>query len=109
MNKSKIQKKRKQKYIMLIDNIALEIGIAFVSDFYWKNKLNALFSMGILKISYKDKNHLPECIKKEIVRNKLVFSAKILKNYGNSSSVIFELSSKEFPQITAQITMLDSK
>lgn len=106
MNKSKIRKKRKQKYIMLIDNIALEIGIAFVSDFYWKNKLKTLLSAGILSISYKDKKHLPEYIKKEIICNRLGFS---VKSPENSGSAVFELSSKEFPQITAKITISDSK
>lgn len=36
MNKSKIKKKRQQKYIELINNIALEMAIAFCSDYYWK-------------------------------------------------------------------------
>lgn len=38
MNKSKIKKKRQQKYIELINNIALEMAIAFCSDYYLERK-----------------------------------------------------------------------
>lgn len=111
MNQSKINKKRKQKYINLIDYIAFEMGIALVSDFYWKNKLNTLLSNGRLNISYKDKNHLPEYIKKDIARNKLRFSVKLLspKNNEDDSKIILEFSSKEFSQITSKAEIANSK
>lgn len=38
MNKSKIKKKRKQKYIEVISYIAFEIGIAFCTDSYLETK-----------------------------------------------------------------------
>lgn len=104
MNQRKIREKRKQKYIRLIDNIALEIGIAFTFKPYWKDKLNSLLSKGAISISYKDKRHLPEYIKKEIIRSKLSFSVKLLspKNNQDYSQIIFEFSSKEFPEITSK-------
>ena len=110
MNKSKIKKKRQQKYIELINNIALEMAIAFCSDYYWKGKLDALLLENTIDISYKDKKHLPEYIKKEIVHNKLRFSVKLLspKNNKDNNQTILEFSSKEFPRITyeAKITNL---
>lgn len=111
MNRSKIKKKRKQKYIKFIDNIAFEIGIAMALNSYWKNKLNTLLSEGVIDISYKDKKYLPEYIKKEIVRSKLSFSVKLLssKNSEDNDKIIFEFSSKEFPQITSKVEIANCK
>lgn len=104
MNKSKIKKKRKQKYIEVISYIAFEIDIAFCTDSYWKRKLDTLLLENTIDISYKDKKYLPEYIKKEIVRNKLRFSVKLLSpnNSKDNNQTILEFSSKEFPQITSE-------
>lgn len=110
MNKSKIKKKRQQKYIELINNIAFEMTIAFCLDSYWKRKFDILLSENTVDISYKDKKHLPEYIKKEIVHSKLRFSVRLLspKNSKDNNQTIFEFSSKEFPRINleAKITNL---
>lgn len=63
-----------------------------------------------IDISYKDKKHLPEYNKKEIVHSKLRFSVKLLspKNDKDNNQTILEFSSKEFPRVTyeAKITNL---
>lgn len=111
MNRSKIKKKRKQKYIELINNIALEMAIAFCSDSYWKRKFDILLLENNIDISYKDKKYLPKYIKKEIVRSKLSFSVKLLspKNNKDSNQAILEFSSKEFPQVTSKAEIANSK
>ena len=51
IKKIKINKKRQQKYIELINNITLEMAIAFCSDYYWKGKLDALLLESTIDIS----------------------------------------------------------
>lgn len=59
----------------------------------------------------KDKKHLPEYIKKEIVHNKLRFSVKLLspKNDKDNNQTILEFSSKEFPRITYETKITNLK
>ena len=111
MNKSKIKKKRQQKYIELINNIALEMAIAFCSDSYWKREFDTLLLENTIDISYKDKKHLPEYIKKEIVHSKLRFSVKLLspKNDKDNNQTILEFSSREFPRITSKSKITNRK
>ena len=100
MNHRKRKKHRKNLYINLIDDAALEISI----DHQWRKKLFSLPYGVPVDISYRNAGELPEYIRGDILRYRLEFQAMRVDScpvYFDDGFVVFMFGSKEYPQVVS--------
>ncbi|MBR4086034.1 MAG: hypothetical protein IKK33_17305 [Lachnospiraceae bacterium] len=85
-------------YERTISDVAMEISIARE----WRRKIFRLKENDVLEISFENPLHLPDCVREDMVVNKLTFYVKIVKDCPeefDEGLIIFKFWAKEYPEI----------
>ncbi len=85
-------------YEKIISDVAMEISI--MSE--WRRKIFKMKEKEVLEIGYENPLQLPFYIRDEVVKNKLTFYVKIVKDCPekfDEGLIIFKFWAKEFPEI----------